>query len=127
MPTTAILALEDGRHFQGTSFGSTGTTTGEICFNTSMTGYQEVITDPSYRGQIVSMTYPQIGNYGINEANVQKEIPRIDALAKELGCEVIDMHAALAVHSEMLPDRVHPNNEGAAEMAKAAAKAIAGK
>ena len=70
---------------------------------------------------------PTDGNYGINEANVQKEIPRIDALAKELGCEVIDMHAALATHPEMLPDRVHPNNEGAAEMAKAAAKAIAGK
>ena len=62
---------------------------------------------------------PGTGNYGINEANVQKEIPRIDALAKELGCEVIDMHAALETHPEMLPDRVHPNNEGAAEMAKA--------
>lgn len=70
---------------------------------------------------------PGTGNYGINEANVQKEIPRIDALAKELGCEVIDMHAALAAHPEMLPDRVYPNNEGSAEMAKAAAKAIAGK
>lgn len=63
----AILALEDGRTFEGDSFGATGTTTGEICFNTSMTGYQEVITDPSYRGQIVAMTYPEIGNYGINE------------------------------------------------------------
>ena len=62
----AILALEDGRLFEGRAFGATGTTTGEICFNTSMTGYQEVITDPSYRGQIVAMTYPQIGNYGIN-------------------------------------------------------------
>ena len=62
----AILALEDGRTFEGISFGAAGTTTGEICFNTSMTGYQEVITDPSYRGQIVTMTYPEIGNYGIN-------------------------------------------------------------
>ncbi|MEY4272633.1 MAG: hypothetical protein RL250_1499 [Verrucomicrobiota bacterium] len=70
---------------------------------------------------------PGAGNYGINEANVQKEIPRIDALAKELGAEVIDMHAALEAHPEMLPDRVHPNNDGAAEMAKAAAKAIKGK
>ena len=70
---------------------------------------------------------PGTGNYGINEANLQKEIPRIDALAKELGAEVIDMHAALAAHPEMLPDRVHPDNAGAAEMAKAAAKAIAGK
>lgn len=79
MPTTAILALEDGRYFQGTSFGSTGTTTGEICFNTSMTGYQEVITDPSYRGQIVSMTYPQIGNYGINPEDAESSQPHIRA------------------------------------------------
>jgi len=62
----AILALEDGKYFEGESFGATGTATGEACFNTSMTGYQEVLTDPSYRGQIVAMTAPQIGNYGIN-------------------------------------------------------------
>lgn len=79
MPTNAILALEDGRFFHGTSFGSTGTTTGEICFNTSMTGYQEVITDPSYRGQIVSMTYPQIGNYGINPEDAESSQPHIRA------------------------------------------------
>ena len=62
----AILALEDGRTFIGEGFGATGTTVGEACFNTSMTGYQEVLTDPSYRGQIVAMTAPQIGNYGVN-------------------------------------------------------------
>jgi lysophospholipase L1-like esterase len=70
---------------------------------------------------------PGEGNYGINEENIQKELPRIDALAKELGCRVIDMHAALEKFPEMLPDRVHPNTAGAGEMAKAAAKAIAGK
>jgi lysophospholipase L1-like esterase len=70
---------------------------------------------------------PGKGNYGINEENIQKEIPRIDALAKELGCGVIDMHAALEKFPEMLPDRVHPNTAGAGEMAKAAAKAIASK
>ena len=70
---------------------------------------------------------PGNGNYGINEKNIQKEIPRVDALAKELGCGVIDMHAALEKFPEMLPDRVHPNTAGAGEMAKAAAKAIAGK
>ena len=70
---------------------------------------------------------PGKGNYGINEENIQKEIPRVDALAKELGCGVIDMHAALAKFPELLPDRVHPNTAGAGEMAKAAAKAIAGK
>ncbi len=63
----AILALEDGRYFLGESFGVTGSTVGEVCFNTSMTGYQEVLTDPSYRGQIVAMTCPQIGNYGVND------------------------------------------------------------
>jgi carbamoyl-phosphate synthase small subunit len=61
---SALLALEDGRIFPGISRGVIGTCTGEICFNTSMSGYQEVLTDPSYRGQIVAMTYPHIGNYG---------------------------------------------------------------
>jgi lysophospholipase L1-like esterase len=70
---------------------------------------------------------PGEGNYGINEENIQKELPRIDALAKELGCRVIDMHAALEKFPELLPDRVHPNTAGAGEMAKAAAKAITGK
>ena len=58
--------------FEGESFGATGTTVGEICFNTSMTGYQEVLTDPSYRGQIVAMTYPLIGNYGTNALDAGK-------------------------------------------------------
>ncbi|QJE95442.1 glutamine-hydrolyzing carbamoyl-phosphate synthase small subunit [Luteolibacter luteus] len=73
----AILALEDGRLFEGRAFGASGTTTGEICFNTSMTGYQEVITDPSYRGQIVAMTYPQIGNYGINPEDAESSAPHV--------------------------------------------------
>jgi len=63
----AILALEDGRIFEGTSFGSPGERSGEVVFNTGMTGYQEVLSDPSYKGQIVTMTYPLIGNYGIND------------------------------------------------------------
>ncbi|BCX48961.1 carbamoyl-phosphate synthase small chain [Haloferula helveola] len=73
----AILALEDGRLFEGRAFGATGTSTGEICFNTSMTGYQEVITDPSYRGQIVTMTYPQIGNYGVNPDDAESASPHV--------------------------------------------------
>ncbi len=88
MPITAILALEDGRSFEGTAFGATGTTTGEICFNTSMTGYQEVITDPSYRGQIVAMTYPQIGNYGINPEDAESREPHIRAFVIGELCEV---------------------------------------
>lgn len=73
----ALLALEDGRVFRGESFGATGTTTGEICFNTSMTGYQEILTDPSYRGQIVTMTYPEIGNYGVNTIDVESDSPQV--------------------------------------------------
>ena len=67
----AALALEDGTVYFGESFGATGTVSGEVCFNTSMTGYQEILTDPSYRGQILTMTAPQIGNYGINPADVE--------------------------------------------------------
>ena len=62
----AKLALEDGTVYTGRAFGAAGETVGEVVFNTSMTGYQEVLTDPSYKGQIVTMTYPLIGNYGIN-------------------------------------------------------------
>jgi carbamoyl-phosphate synthase small subunit len=67
----AALALEDGTVYVGDSFGATGTVSGEVCFNTSMTGYQEILTDPSYRGQILCMTAPQIGNYGVNPADVE--------------------------------------------------------
>ena len=77
---TAILALEDGRTFIGEAFGHTGTTTGEICFNTSMTGYQEIITDPSYRGQIVTLTYPLIGNYGVNPEDAESSQPHVRGL-----------------------------------------------
>jgi carbamoyl-phosphate synthase small subunit len=73
----ALLALEDGRYFEGESFGATGTRVGEICFNTAMTGYQEVLTDPSYRGQIVAMTYPLIGNYGINSLDQESQSPHV--------------------------------------------------
>ncbi|ASP37261.1 carbamoyl-phosphate synthase small subunit [Bacterioplanes sanyensis] len=66
MPTPAILALEDGSLFKGTSFGAAGLSVGEVVFNTSMTGYQEILTDPSYANQIVTLTYPHIGNYGTN-------------------------------------------------------------
>ena len=67
----AALALEDGTVYFGESFGGQGTSSGEVCFNTSMTGYQEILTDPSYRGQILCMTAPQIGNYGVNLADVE--------------------------------------------------------
>jgi len=73
----ALLALEDGKYFVGESFGATGTRVGEICFNTAMTGYQEVLTDPSYRGQIVAMTYPLIGNYGTNSLDQESRSPHV--------------------------------------------------
>ena len=74
---TALLALEDGRVFRGEAFGATGTTTGEICFNTSLCGYQEVLTDPSYYGQIVAMTNPHIGNYGVNVLDEEARGPQV--------------------------------------------------
>src|SRR3984957_11135682 len=73
----AKLALEDGTVFTGRAFGSPGTTEGEVVFNTSMTGYQEILTDPSYKGQIVTMTYPLIGNYGINRRDVESKRPHV--------------------------------------------------
>ena len=77
MKSVAKLALEDGSVYTGESFGSDGEISGEVVFNTSMTGYQEILTDPSYRGQIVTMTYPEIGNYGINSIDVEHENPSL--------------------------------------------------
>jgi carbamoyl-phosphate synthase small subunit len=73
----ALLALEDGILFEGKSFGRNGETSGEVVFNTALCGYQEVLTDPSYRGQIVTMTYPHIGNYGINREDVESARPQV--------------------------------------------------
>src|SRR3954447_4599835 len=88
MPTDqkiAKLALEDGTVFTGRAFGAPGTTEGEVVFNTSMTGYQEILTDPSYAGQIVTMTYPLIGNYGINRQDVESKKPHVAGfIIKEL-------------------------------------------
>ncbi len=74
----AILVLEDGRTFRGASFGAEGEVFGEMVFNTSMSGYQEILTDPSYAGQLVCMTYPQIGNYGVNEEDVESARPWVE-------------------------------------------------
>jgi carbamoyl-phosphate synthase small subunit len=73
----AILALEDGSVFHGEGFGACASACGEVCFNTSMTGYQEILTDPSYKGQIVAMTYPLIGNYGVNTQDVESWRPHV--------------------------------------------------
>ena len=71
MTKSAKLILENGTIFSGISFGAEGETIGEVCFNTGMTGYQEILTDPSYCGQLITMTYPHIGNYGVNEEDVE--------------------------------------------------------
>ena len=73
----AVLALEDGSVFRGEGFGACASACGEVCFNTSMTGYQEILTDPSYKGQIVTMTYPHIGNYGVNAVDVESWQPPV--------------------------------------------------
>ena len=76
--TPAILALEDGRVFRGRSWAAQTESVGEMVFNTSMTGYQEVLTDPSYAGQIVCMTYPLIGNYGVNSEDEESSRPWVE-------------------------------------------------
>src|SRR6188474_3943960 len=77
---TAVLLLQDGTICHGTAFGAIGTTTGEICFNTGMTGYQEVFTDPSYYGQILIMNSVHIGNYGVKDADVESDSVKIRGL-----------------------------------------------
>ena len=75
--TRALLVLEDGEVFEGVAFGAAADAFGEVVFNTGMTGYQEVLTDPSYQGQIVTMTYPHIGNYGVNDSDLESAHPRV--------------------------------------------------
>ena len=82
----AILALEDGLYFEGISFGARGERSGEVVFNTSMTGYQEILTDPSYKGQIVTMTYPLIGNYGVNEEDFESVKPHVEGFVVRECC-----------------------------------------
>lgn len=77
MESTAYLLLEDGRRFDGVSLGRRKLTLGEVVFNTSMTGYQEILTDPSYTGQLVTMTYPLIGNYGVNQEDRESPVPQV--------------------------------------------------
>ena len=107
----AILALADGTVFKGTAFGATGETTGEVVFNTAMSGYQEILTDPSYRGQMVTMTYPHIGNYGINPADVESQQPWLAGFIVKEACgapsnwrstlsldDYLTMHGIVGIH-----------------------------
>ncbi len=95
----AILALEDGTVFHGTGFGAEADFCGEVCFNTSMTGYQEIITDPSYKGQIVTMTYPHIGNYGVNKQDIESYQPHVAGfVVRELSPVVSNWRADWSLH-----------------------------
>ncbi|MET0153223.1 MAG: glutamine-hydrolyzing carbamoyl-phosphate synthase small subunit [Candidatus Binatia bacterium] len=99
----AILALADGTVFRGASFGAEGETTGEVVFNTSMTGYQEILTDPSYRGQLVCMTYTEIGNVGVNPEDVESRRPFVEGfIVKEYWAEPSNWRA-----HESLGDYLH--------------------
>ncbi len=87
----AILALEDGRIFRGRACGALGEKTGEVVFNTSMWGYQEILTDPSYKGQILVMTYPEIGNYGINDFDLESSGPKVEGFVLR---ELSEVHSS---------------------------------
>lgn len=108
----AILALEDGSVYRGDGFGARATACGEVCFNTSMTGYQEILTDPSYRGQIVTMTYPHIGNYGVNLQDVESYQPHVSGLVvRELSPIVSSWRADRAL-GDYLQDYGIPGVQG---------------
>jgi carbamoyl-phosphate synthase small subunit len=82
----SIILLEDGKYFTGVPFGATGVCTGELVFNTSMMGYQEILTDPSYKGQVVTMTYPLIGNYGVNGEDTESSHPQVEGFVVRECC-----------------------------------------
>jgi carbamoyl-phosphate synthase small subunit len=108
----AVLALEDGSLFRGQGFGTRASACGEVCFNTSMTGYQEILTDPSYKGQIVTMTYPLIGNYGVNAEDVESWRPHVGGFViRELSPVVSNWRANLSL-SEYLEQNNIPGIQG---------------
>src|ERR1700758_1823307 len=103
----AVLALEDGSVFHGEGFGAKASACGEVCFNTSMTGYQEILTDPSYKGQIVTMTYPLIGNYGINRQDVESRQPHVAGfIVKELPPLYSNYRADMGVEEYLARNRI---------------------
>ena len=98
----AILALADGKYFEGVAFGAEGEAIGEVVFNTSMTGYQEILTDPSYEGQLVAMTYPQIGNVGVNLEDVESRKPFVRGfIVKDYTAQPSNWRAREPLHEYM--------------------------
>lgn len=108
----ALLALEDGTVFSGTSFGADGERHGEVVFNTGMTGYQEVLTDPSYRGQIVTMTYTQQGNYGLNPEDNESWRPWVEGFVVREACEYPSNHRSTISLSDYLTEKGIPGISG---------------
>src|SRR5437870_11612885 len=103
----ARLILEDGSVYEGTSFGSTANAIGEVVFNTSLTGYQEISTDPSYRFQIVTMTYPHIGNYGVERAVAQSDVPQVAGfVVRDAIDEPSSAHAEMSIGDYFREHRV---------------------
>src|SRR5512141_2530103 len=103
----ATLALEDGRAFTGRPFGCVGEASGEVVFNTSMFGYQEILTDPSYKGHIVTMTYPLIGNYGINREDVESKKPHVAGFViKELSPIHSNYRADMSLQQYLLENNI---------------------
>ena len=108
----AILALEDGSVFHGQGFGAKASACGEVCFNTSMTGYQEILTDPSYKGQIVTMTCPLIGNYGVNSQDVESWRPHVAGFVIRELSPVVSNWRADASLEKYLADNGIPGVQG---------------
>jgi carbamoyl-phosphate synthase small subunit len=108
----AILALEDGSVFHGRGFGAPAQACGEVCFNTSMTGYQEILTDPSYKGQIVTMTYPLIGNYGVNQQDVESWQPHVAGFVIRELSPVVSNWRAQSSLAEYLEKNAIPGLQG---------------
>jgi carbamoyl-phosphate synthase small subunit len=108
----AILALEDGTIYRGKSFGASTTACGEVCFNTSITGYQEILTDPSYKGQIVTMTYPEIGNYGVNPEDIESYQPHVSGFVVHELSPVTSSWRAREPLSDYLKQNKIPGIEG---------------
>lgn len=110
--TPAKLALEDGTVFTGSAFGHVGEVFGEAVFNTSMTGYQEVLTDPSYTGQIVTMTYPHIGNYGINDEDRESKTPHVEGFIVRALCRHPSNYRSHCTLDDYLKENNIPGIEG---------------
>ena len=108
----ALLVLEDGKYFEGRSFGADGERTGEVVFNTSITGYQEILTDPSYNGQIVTMTYPLIGNYGVNVNDFESGKPQVEGFVVKEHCKIPSNYRSTQSLGDFLKDNGIPGIEG---------------